>query len=73
MTRAGRAQSLVTTNGMAPPRCSLCSTASMGGDRIVHGQHRHEESLKFMHTVDREVAKGIAFHMILDNCATHTD
>jgi len=34
-------------------------------------KHRHEEFLKFMRTVDREVPKGLAVHMILDNYATH--
>jgi len=35
------------------------------------GQHRHEEFLKFLRTVDREVPKGLAVHMILDNYATY--
>jgi transposase len=34
-------------------------------------RHRHEEFLKFLRTVDREVPKGLAIHMILDNYATH--
>jgi len=34
-------------------------------------QHRHEEFLKFLRTVDRAVPKGPAVHMILDNYATH--
>jgi transposase len=34
-------------------------------------QHRHEEFLKFLKTIDREVPKGLAVHMILDNYATH--
>ena len=34
-------------------------------------KHRHEEFLKFMRTVDKEVPKGLAVHMILDNYATH--
>ena len=44
-------------------------------DGTVIGQcvdrHRHEEFLKFMRTVDKEVPKGLAVHMILDNYATH--
>ena len=36
-------------------------------------KHRHEEFLKFMRTVDREVPKGLAVHMTLDNYATHKD
>jgi transposase len=34
-------------------------------------RHRHEEFLKFMRKVDREVPKDLAVHMILDNYATH--
>ena len=33
--------------------------------------HRHEEFLKLLRTIDREVPKGLAVHMILDNYATH--
>lgn len=34
-------------------------------------RHRHQEFLKFLRTIDREVPKGLAIHMILDNYATH--
>jgi transposase len=34
-------------------------------------RHRHEEFLEFLRKVDREVPKGLAIHMILDNYATH--
>ncbi len=34
-------------------------------------RHRHEEFLKFLRKIDREVPKGLAIHMILDNYATH--
>jgi transposase len=34
-------------------------------------RHRHEEFLKFLNTVNREVPKGLEVHMILDNYATH--
>ena len=41
---------------------------------VVIGQclprHRHEEFLKFLRTIDREVPKGLAVHLILDNYAT---
>ena len=33
--------------------------------------HRGEEFLKFMRRVDKEVPKGLAVHLIVDNCATH--
>src|SRR6201997_3342244 len=34
-------------------------------------KHRHQEFLKFLRTIDRQVPKGLAIHMILDNYATH--
>jgi transposase len=34
-------------------------------------RHRHEEFLRFLRTIDRQVPKGLAVHMILDNYATH--
>jgi transposase len=34
-------------------------------------KHRHEEFLKFLRTIDREVPKTLAVHLILDNYATH--
>ena len=34
-------------------------------------KHRHEEFLKFLRTIEREVPKGLAVHLILDNYATH--
>ena len=34
-------------------------------------RHRHTEFLKFLRTIDREVPKGLAVHLICDNYATH--
>ena len=34
-------------------------------------KHRHEEFLKFLHKVDREVPKDLTVHMVRDNYATH--
>ena len=34
-------------------------------------RHRHEEFLRFLRTIDRQVPKGLAVHLILDNYATH--
>jgi transposase len=34
-------------------------------------RHRHHELLKFLKTIDREVPKDLAIHLILDNYATH--
>src|ERR1700730_4958665 len=43
---------------------------------VVIGQclprHRHEEFLAFLRTVDNQVPKHLAVHLILDNYATHT-
>ncbi len=35
-------------------------------------RHRHEEFLKFLRTIDREVPKGLQIHLIVDNYSTHT-
>ncbi len=34
-------------------------------------RHRHEEFLKFLRRIDREVPKGLQVHLLLDNFATH--
>jgi transposase len=34
-------------------------------------RHRHEEFLRFLRKIDREVPKSLQIHMILDNYATH--
>src|SRR5438094_914205 len=34
-------------------------------------RHRHEEFLRFLRTIDREVPKGLQVHLILDNYSTH--
>jgi len=34
-------------------------------------RHRHEEFLKFLRTIDREVPTGLQVHLILDNYSTH--
>ena len=34
-------------------------------------QHRHVEFLKFLNTINKQVPKGTAVHLILDNYATH--
>jgi len=34
-------------------------------------RHRHEEFLKFLRKLDREVPKGLQVHLICDNYATH--
>ena len=34
-------------------------------------RHRHQEWLKFLKTIDRQVPKDLQVHLILDNYATH--
>ena len=34
-------------------------------------RHRHTEFIKFLNTIDRQVAGGPHVHLILDNYATH--
>ncbi len=34
-------------------------------------RHRHDEFLKFLRTIDREVPTGLQVHLILDNYSTH--
>jgi len=34
-------------------------------------KHRHQEFLKFLRTVEKEVPKGLQVHLICDNYATH--
>ena len=44
-------------------------TGNVIGQRLP--RHRHEEFLKFLRTIDREIPKGLQIHLILDNYATH--
>jgi transposase len=34
-------------------------------------RHRHDEFVRFLKKIDKEVPKGLEIHMILDNYATH--
>ena len=34
-------------------------------------RHRHEEFLKFLRKIDREMPSDMDVHLILDNCGTH--
>jgi transposase len=44
-------------------------TGAVIGQRL--SRHRHEEFLKFLKAIDREVPAGLAVHLILDNYSTH--
>jgi transposase len=34
-------------------------------------RHRHQEFIRFLNAIEREVPKGKAIHVILDNYAVH--
>ena len=34
-------------------------------------RHRHQEFLRFLRTIDRNTAKGLGLHLVVDNYATH--
>ena len=36
-----------------------------------HSRHRHQEFLKFLRRLDREIPEGLDLHLIIDNYATH--
>ena len=38
----------------------------------VHLRHRHQEFIKFLRRLEREFAKDLELHLILDNYGTHT-
>ncbi len=62
----------MTTSATAPQRSFAALDVLSDG---VIGQcllrHRHEEFLKFLRTIDCQVPKGLAIHLILDNYSTH--
>ena len=68
---AARARSRPLRHGRATPgrRCPPVLTGVVIGQCLP--RHRHDEFLTFLRRVDREVPKGLAIHMILDNYATH--
>jgi transposase len=37
----------------------------------VHRRHRHQEFLKFLRTIDRNVPAELELHLVCDNYATH--
>lgn len=34
-------------------------------------RHRHQEFLRFLRTIDRNVPKALDLHLVIDNYATH--
>ena len=54
------------------PHCSTALNVLTGeviGECLP--RHRHEEFLKFLRRLNREVSKNLQVHLILDNYATH--
>ena len=62
----------MTTNATARPRCSRALNIL---DGTVIGQnmqrHRHQEFIRFLNRIEREVPADKAIHVILDNYAAH--
>jgi hypothetical protein len=58
----------MTTSVTAPPPCWQRSTClpARASARVLP-KHRHQEFLVFLCTLDREVPKGLAVHLILEN------
>ena len=71
--RAGTTTSDYKRHGTTTLFAALNALNALDGTVIgsCMDKHRHEEFLKFLRTVDKEVPKGLAVHMILDNYATH--
>ena len=68
--RAGTMTHDYKRNGTTPLFAALSTL-----DGSVIGQclprHRHQEFLKFLRTLDRELPRGLELHLILDNYQTH--
>jgi len=73
-TKPGRAGTLThdyKRNGTTTLFAALdVLTGSVIGQCLPH--HRHTEFLTFLKTIDRQVAKSLQIHLILDSYATHT-
>jgi hypothetical protein len=69
----GRAQTM-THDYKRHGTTTLFAALDVLTDKVIGSclpEHRHQEFLKFLRTIDREVPKGLDIHMILDNYATH--
>jgi transposase len=71
--KRGRAPTMTSDDKRHGTTTLLATLGALDGTVIGSrvDRHRHEEFLKFLGTVDKEVPKGLAVHMILDNYATH--
>ena len=53
---------------------TLFAALNVATDHVIHAcmpRHRHQESLRFIKTVERSVDPDLEIHVILDNYATH--
>ena len=53
---------------------SLFAALDVATGRVIgkcHRQHRHQEFLRFLKTIEANVPKGLAVHLVMDNYATH--
>ena len=62
----GRSPQAVVSSAANPPTALI-----LAARRECLPRHRHEEFLKFLRTIDNQVPKHLAVHLILDNYATH--
>ncbi len=58
-------------NGTTTLSCRPLDVLSGGVIGQCLPRHRHEEFLKLLRTIDRQVPKELAIHLILDNYSTH--
>jgi len=68
---SGVPPNLVSRRPGSAPRARRCLTLSARPLGQCLPRHRHEEFLKFLRTIEREVPAGLAVHLICDNYATH--
>ena len=57
-------------HGREEPGAGAGPDPAVAADGEGPRRHRHEEFLKFLRTIDRQVPTGLAVHLILDNYAT---
>ena len=53
---------------------SLFAALDVASGQVIsqlHRRHRHQEFLKFLRAIDRNVPAGLELHLVCDNCATH--
>jgi hypothetical protein len=67
---AGSHRNRGSGSGSPPPAATAAPSATPPGTE-PEDRRSTEEFLKFLRTIDREVPKALAVHMILDNYATH--